>query len=32
MNATPEQVDLWRQARSEHQRLEFKEAKKGQRR
>ena len=24
---TPEQVDLWRQARSEHQRLEFKEAK-----
>jgi predicted HTH transcriptional regulator len=25
---TPEQIDLWRQARSEHQRLEFKEAKK----
>jgi len=24
---TPEQIDLWRQARSEHQRLEFKEAK-----
>jgi ATP-dependent DNA helicase RecG len=24
---TPEQVNLWRQARSEHQRLEFKEAK-----
>jgi hypothetical protein len=24
---TPEQIDLWRQAPSEHQRLEFKEAK-----
>jgi len=27
MTTTPEQVDLWRQSRSEHQRLEFKEAK-----
>jgi len=27
MNTTPEQIDLWRQAPSEHQRLEFKEAK-----
>lgn len=27
MSTTPEQVDLWRQAPSEHQRLEFKEAK-----
>jgi ATP-dependent DNA helicase RecG len=27
MRATPEQVDLWRKAPSEHQRLEFKEAK-----
>ncbi len=26
MTATPEQIDLWRQAPSEHQRLEFKEA------
>jgi len=28
MPATPEQIDLWRAARKEHQRLEFKEAKK----
>jgi ATP-dependent DNA helicase RecG len=27
MNTTPEQIDLWRAAHSEHQRLEFKEAK-----
>jgi hypothetical protein len=27
MNTTPQQIDLWRQATSEHQRLEFKEAK-----
>lgn len=27
MNTTPEQIDLWRQSVSEHQRLEFKEAK-----
>ncbi len=27
MRATPEQVDLWRKSPSEHQRLEFKEAK-----
>lgn len=27
MPATPEQIDLWRQSPSEHQRLEFKEAK-----
>lgn len=27
MATTPEQIDLWRQALSEHQRLEFKEAK-----
>jgi predicted HTH transcriptional regulator len=27
MPTTPEQIDLWRQAPSEHQRLEFKEAK-----
>jgi predicted HTH transcriptional regulator len=27
MATTPTQIDLWRQARSEHQRLEFKEAK-----
>lgn len=27
MATTPAQIDLWRQARSEHQRLEFKEAK-----
>jgi len=27
MSTTPEQIDLWRQATSEHQRLEFKEAK-----
>jgi len=27
MSTTPEQIDLWRQAASEHQRLEFKEAK-----
>jgi predicted HTH transcriptional regulator len=27
MSTTPEQIDLWRQAPSEHQRLEFKEAK-----
>jgi predicted HTH transcriptional regulator len=27
MNTTPDQIDLWRQASSEHQRLEFKEAK-----
>jgi ATP-dependent DNA helicase RecG len=27
MTTTPEQIDLWRQAPSEHQRLEFKEAK-----
>ncbi len=27
MTTTPAQIDLWRQARSEHQRLEFKEAK-----
>jgi predicted HTH transcriptional regulator len=27
MQTTPDQIDLWRQARSEHQRLEFKEAK-----
>lgn len=27
MSTTPEQVDLWRQSSSEHQRLEFKEAK-----
>jgi ATP-dependent DNA helicase RecG len=27
MNTTPEQIDLWREAPSEHQRLEFKEAK-----
>jgi ATP-dependent DNA helicase RecG len=27
MTTTSEQVDLWRQAPSEHQRLEFKEAK-----
>jgi len=27
MNTTPEQIDLWRQSPSEHQRLEFKEAK-----
>ena len=27
MSITPEQVDLWRQSPSEHQRLEFKEAK-----
>lgn len=27
MSTTPAQIDLWRQARSEHQRLEFKEAK-----
>jgi ATP-dependent DNA helicase RecG len=29
MTITPAQIDLWRQAVSEHQRLEFKEAKKG---
>ncbi len=28
MTTTPEQIDLWRQSPSEHQRLEFKEAKK----
>jgi len=27
MTTTPSQIDLWRQARSEHQNLEFKEAK-----
>ena len=27
MNTTPEQIDLWRSSPSEHQRLEFKEAK-----
>ena len=27
MTTTPEQIDLWRQTSSEHQRLEFKEAK-----
>ena len=27
MATTPEQIDLWRQGASEHQRLEFKEAK-----
>jgi hypothetical protein len=27
MSTTPEQIDLWRSAPSEHQRLEFKEAK-----
>ncbi len=27
MTTTPEQIDLWRQSKSEHQRLEFKEAK-----
>lgn len=27
MTTTPQQIDLWRQARSEHQNLEFKEAK-----
>jgi predicted HTH transcriptional regulator len=27
MSTTPEQIDLWRQSSSEHQRLEFKEAK-----
>ncbi len=27
MPTTPQQIDLWRQSRSEHQRLEFKEAK-----
>ena len=27
MTTTPEQIDLWRQTPSEHQRLEFKEAK-----
>ena len=27
MPITPEQIDLWRQSASEHQRLEFKEAK-----
>ena len=27
MSTTPQQIDLWRQAASEHQRLEFKEAK-----
>jgi hypothetical protein len=27
MPTTPGQIDLWRQSRSEHQRLEFKEAK-----
>lgn len=27
MTTTPEQIDLWRQSASEHQRLEFKEAK-----
>lgn len=27
MATTPQQIDLWRQSRSEHQRLEFKEAK-----
>jgi hypothetical protein len=27
MATTPEQIDLWRQSPSEHQRLEFKEAK-----
>jgi predicted HTH transcriptional regulator len=27
MSTTPEQIDLWRQSPSEHQRLEFKEAK-----
>ena len=27
MRATPEQIDLWRNLPSEHQRLEFKEAK-----
>ena len=27
MTTTSEQIDLWRQAPSEHQRLEFKEAK-----
>jgi ATP-dependent DNA helicase RecG len=27
MNTTSQQIDLWRQATSEHQRLEFKEAK-----
>lgn len=27
MNTTPEQIDLWRAAKSEHQHLEFKEAK-----
>ncbi len=29
MTTTPEQIDLWRSSPSEHQRLEFKEAKKG---
>lgn len=28
VTTTPQQVDIWRQSRSEHQRLEFKEAKK----
>jgi len=27
MSTTPEQINLWRSAPSEHQRLEFKEAK-----
>jgi hypothetical protein len=27
MATTPAQIDLWRQSRSEHQRLKFKEAK-----
>jgi ATP-dependent DNA helicase RecG len=27
MTITPQQIDLWRQSASEHQRLEFKEAK-----
>jgi predicted HTH transcriptional regulator len=27
MTTTPQQIDLWRQAPTEHQRLEFKEAK-----
>lgn len=27
MSTTPEQIDLWRKVTSEHQRLEFKEAK-----
>ena len=27
MSTTPDQIDLWRRSASEHQRLEFKEAK-----